>query len=133
MRAYMNRSELAYQTLQNMINSSWSSFKSGVKRIAQTPPSLKVINESTNDIDRKFKIKELKVKEFKVAERRSEKIAIDAILKNNVELAFKSQMNVVKAISFQREITKSIGEINRAQRFFKKLESSEFQTQLDVS
>lgn len=131
MRAYMNRSELAYQTLQNMINSSWSSFKSGVKRIAQTPPSLKVINESTNDIVRKFKIKELKVKEFKVAERRSEKIAIDAILKNNVELAFKNQMNVVKAISFQREITKSIGEVNRAQRFFKKLESSEFKTQLE--
>ena len=118
-KAYDARLTNALKSMDIMRTKFWSSTKAGFKKFMITPSINKVRYEAKDTISKTL-IKDLNVNQFKVGERKSERIAADAILKNQVEKAFTNLDAVVKNIALAQQTQLAIGETNRAIRFFRK-------------
>lgn len=125
--AYNAKIDNELQTLNYMKAHEWTDMKGGIKRIALTPrPKADYVTEA-QDAVAKTVVGKLNVNQFKVGERKSHRIAMDAILKHNPEKAFTTQENVIKNIALAKETSLAIGQINKVIRFAKRIQSPENQ------
>lgn len=120
----------ALETMKHMRNKEWAALKGGFKKIALTPPTKEEITVEARKIVAGLKVSELDVNQFKVGYRKSQRMAVDAILKNQPEKAFVNQRAVALNIALAKETHLKIGEVNRVRRLAKKFDRRDVQQEL---
>ena len=118
-KAYQARLTNAFETMKIMKDKFWASTKKGFKGIFFTP-TIKEINYEAKNTVSKTLVGDLNLNQFKVGERKSERLAWNAITTNQIERAYINQLAVVKNIALQEQTQLATGEVNRAIRFFRK-------------
>ena len=109
----------AVETMKIMKDKFWSATKKGFKGIALTPSPKKLMSDAKAAI-LKTKVGDLNINQFKVGERRSERIAWDAVAANNVEKAYVNQEAVAKNIALGAQTQLAIGKVNRVVKLARK-------------
>ncbi len=108
----------------------WPSLKAGIKRIALDLPRLPELISKARETIGSTKVKELNANQWKIAERRSQKEAVKAILGNEVELAFREKENAAYNTQLAKETHIAVGKINKAFNWIANLGSERVQSQL---
>lgn len=112
----------AVETMKIMKDKFWSATKKGFKGIALTPSPKKFMSDAKATI-LKSKVGDLNVNQFKVGERKSERMAWDAVATNDIEKAYVNQEAVAKNIALGAQTQLAIGKVNRvvklARKFYK--------------
>lgn len=94
-KAYNNLSKAHAREMKAMKDGSWTQTKSGIKKISLPLPRIDELVTRSKEIVSKTPIKDLNVNQHLVGERRSQKLAVNHILKNEVEQAFKAKENAI--------------------------------------
>lgn len=128
--AYSDNTKNHIAEMKFLLDNEWPTTKAGIKRIANPLPRLQELRSQAITAIDATPIGQLNVNQFKVGEKRSNKIAIDAILKNEVEKAFVNK----EAAALNSELTRAthiaIGESNKVFRFARKFEKPDIKRAL---
>lgn len=119
-KAYDARLTNALKTMEIMKDKFWSSTKKGFKRIALTPPTPRSLKLRAKETIRNTRVGDLNVNQFRVGERKSERLAVEAIQNNQAERAFINQEAVAKNIVLAKETQLAIGQVNRVIKLARK-------------
>lgn len=122
MKAFTERTRAHLEEMKFMKDQEWPSTKFGIKTIALPLPRAEDIEHDSRETVKQLKVGSLSVSQYKVGERQSQRIAVHAILNNEVEKAFQAKEMAARNASIQKEVLKAIADINRAQKFFQKLD-----------
>lgn len=111
-------------------NTSRGELKAGIKRIAKALPRKQDIVFQASEVVKKTPIGKLNANQHKIAERKARNKAVDAVMKNDLETAFnfKGAETLNGELSWQTH--KAISQVNKAKRFFARLETKEVQAEL---
>lgn len=126
-KAYAARLNNAMTTLKYMKDKEWPALKGAIKRIAMTPPKISEIISEAKTYIAQTQVGKLDANQFKVGERKSRKMAMDAILKNEPEEAYKNQSAVASNIALANETQLAIARVNRVIQFAKRFNKKEIQ------
>jgi len=129
-KAYNARLTNALDTLKIMMSKFQTAALKGFKGIALTPPIAKQLTYDAKIAVSKTKVGDLNVNQFKVGERKSERIAWGAVSKNQIEKAYKAQKAVAQNIALTAQTQIAIGKVNRAVRYVRKLQKASIQQEL---
>ncbi|MFM6930404.1 MAG: hypothetical protein ACKOX6_18215, partial [Bdellovibrio sp.] len=129
-QAYSDRLGLAVQKLHHMKAKEWPAMRGGIKKIAIRPPTTQELLAEARQNIRSMKVGDLNVNQFKVGERKSNRLAVEAIVKHMPEKAFMNQKAVAQNIALAREAHIAIGKVNRVIRFAKKFRKPENRQQI---
>lgn len=128
--AFTNLSKAHMREMQFMREQDWSQTKIGVKAIALPLPKIPEINARATEIVRNTPIKDLDHRQYVVGERKSQRAAVDHILNNEVEQAFKAKENAIFNSELAKETLIAKNHVKKAEAFLKKLDSPELQQEL---
>lgn len=115
-KAYNSRTQNHLAELKYLLREEWGQFKKGVKRIALKLPTMTDLRNNAIATIKNSKLKDLNVNQWKVGENKSHKKAVDAILKNEVELAFREREAAAMNSELGRATHIAIGKVNRAMK-----------------
>lgn len=119
-KAYEARVTNALNMMTVMKDKFWASTKKIIKRAAITPPTSRELMSQARTTVMKTKVGDLNVNQFKVGERRSERIAMDSVLKGQFEKAMINQRAVATNIALTAQTQLMTGKINRILRQIRK-------------
>jgi len=119
-RAYENVIGNHIAEMKYMKSKQWSATKLGFKRIALPIPSIQELNDRAQVTIGTTRIKDLDPNQFRVGERKSQRMAIQNILKNEVEEAFKNKEAAALNVALVKETGVATGKVNRATRRIKR-------------
>ena len=91
----------------------WPTAKKGIVRISKPVPTPKKLIADARSAVSRTKVGDLNVNKWKVAERKSQRKAIDAIVKNEIILADDFKESAALAAALTRETHIAIGKVNR--------------------
>lgn len=121
--AYHKQTYNHLQEMKYLKSEKWAATKKGIKRIALPLPRIEELTNKARLATLQTKVGDLSPTQFKVGERKSQRIAVDAILKNDIEKAFINK----EAAALNSELTIAqmiaIGQVNRVIRLAKRMES----------
>lgn len=119
-QAFNNRTAAHLAEMKFMREQEWPATKSGIKRIALPLPKIEELTNKAKQAVKQTRVGSLNPTQFKVGERRSQRIAVNAILKNEVEKAFVAKENAALNSEMLKETHLAIGHVNRALKFARK-------------
>jgi hypothetical protein len=114
-----------------LLDKSWSAVKAGIKRIALPLPTIDDLQIKAKDTINTTAVKDLNINQWKVGERKSQRLAVNAILDNKVEEAFTQKQNAAQNVQNAKETTIAIAKVNKATDFVVSLKSDRSQAVLD--
>lgn len=129
-KAYNNMTKNHIQEMKVLLSKNWSSVKKGIKRISLPLPQMSQLISRARDQVGATKVKDLNANQWKVGERRSQRKAVNAILNNKVEEAFREKENAAYNTQLAKETHIAIGKVNRAFNFIASLGSDRVQGEL---
>jgi len=113
-----------------LLSEKWSATKKGIKRVALPLPRIEVLTRKARQAVLQTKVGQLNANQFKVGERKSQRAAVTAVLKNDVEKAFINK----EAAALNSELTiathVAIGNVNKAIRFLRRFDAKQVQQEL---
>lgn len=117
--AYRANTANHIEEMKILLRDDWSAAKKGIKRIALPLPRIEELTNKARNVILQTKVGNLNPTQFKVGERKSQRIALNAILKNEVEKAFINKESA--ALNSELTIATHIGiaEVNRVEKFVK--------------
>jgi hypothetical protein len=122
-KAYNNTIKNHLSQLKHMISKDWTGFKQGVRLVAFDLPKFQnIINDAQSAVGG-TKVKHLNVNQWKVGERKSNRIAMNVILKQDQEVALREKQNAAMNAAMAQQTHISIGKVNRNQAFLSRLGS----------
>lgn len=124
-KAYSNNTYNHLKEMEFMRTKEWPATKAGFKRIALRLPQIEELRLKATNAIAKTKLSDLNINQFKVGEQRSQRVAVESILKNEVEKAFVNKENAALNSELQRATAIAIGKVNRTVKFAKKFNKSE--------
>lgn len=116
-KAYTNNTKNHLLEMKFMREKKWPALKGGIKRIALPLPRIEELTHRARVGVAKTKVGDLNPTQYKVGERQSQKIAVNAILKNEVEKAFIAKETAALNSEFQKETHVAIARVNRVFRY----------------
>lgn len=123
--AYNDNTANHIAEMKHMLEKEWPAAKGGIRRIAlPLPKAIELSNQAENAVAQ-TKVGQLNVNQFKVGERKSQRIAIDAILKNQVEKAFVNKEAAALNSELAKQTHLAIGQVNRVLKFAKRFSKAE--------
>lgn len=129
-QAYHNKARNDLTVMKFMVDKSWAVSKKGIKRIALPVPTLQELRNQAELAVSHTPIGALSVNQFKVGERKSQRLALTKFLNGDFVGAAINK----KASALNTELTlatmKGIADVNRAQRFSAKFNTSDVQQEL---
>lgn len=131
-QAYDKLSNAHLKEMKFLKNEKWPVTKKIIKRVAVDTP-LPTKNQLASQAQRligKTKIGELSYKPFVSGERKSQRQAVDAVLKGDFQKAFNQKRAAALNTELAKEAHVKIGEVNKAIKFFKEVQSSKIQAEL---
>jgi hypothetical protein len=129
-QAYNNMTKIHIKEMKILVEKYWPQVKKGFKLVAHPLPKLGHLRNRAKNIVGNTKIKDINPTQWKVAERKSQRIAVNAIVNNEVELAFREKTNAALASQITKESHIAIGKVNRAMKLIANLGSERVQKQL---
>ena len=123
--AYNDNTANHVAEMNYMKSKEWSSTKAGIRRIALPLPTIGELTTKARKIINKTKVGALNVNQFKVGERKSQRIAAHAIVKNQVQKAFVNKEAATLNIALAKETHLTTGKVNRGIRFAQKFNKKE--------
>ena len=127
-KVFTNLTKTHLREMKFMREKKWTSAKAGIKRIALPLPTIEGLNLKARTIV--SNTPNLNHRQFMVGERRSQKAAVNHILKNEVEQAFKAKENAAFNTELTKETFNAKTRVAKAERFLKKLKKPELQQEL---
>lgn len=112
------------EEMKFMREQEWPATKAGIKRIALPLPKIEALEEQARQIVSQMKVGELNERQYEVGENRANRLAVNAILKNEVEAAFIFKENAAMNALIRKEVMIQTGLANRAFSFFRKVNSA---------
>ncbi len=125
-RNYNDRAKHNQMTMKFLKDNKWTDMKGGIRQIALRPPTIPELRLKAKAVIAQTPVGKLNVNQYRIGDRQSHRIAIDAILKNEVEVAYKALEARGLNIELARETTIMIGRINRALKFARKFNKPEY-------
>jgi hypothetical protein len=122
MKAFTEKTKAYLEGMRFLKDTDWSATKFGIQKIALPLPKIEEIEYDARSAVKSTKVGSLSVSQFAVGERQSYKMAVQKFLRGDLAGAFQAKEMSARNASMQREIRKAIAEINRAQKFFRRLE-----------
>lgn len=116
-KAYSNNTKNHIEEMKFMKDKQWPTVKAGIKRIALPIPRIEELTNRARGAVQQMKVGDLSVSQFKVGERASQRAALTAILKNEVERAFMNKEAAALNSEFQKEVAIAIGNANKVFNF----------------
>jgi len=129
-KAYNNMTKNHIKEMAVLRDKYWAATKSGIKRVALELPKINDLIVRAKDAVGSTRVKDLNPNQWKVAERRSQRKAVDAILRNETESAFREKENAAYSSQLTKETHVAIGKVNKALDFVANLNSPRNQTTL---
>lgn len=126
-KSYSNLSTLHLEEMKVMKDTEWSAVKTGIKKIALPLPKIAELNLQARQMIAKTRVGDLDSRQYQVAERRLQREAINAILKNEVERAFLNKERAILSSELQKETLIATGRVNRLINLGKRLMTEEAQ------
>lgn len=123
--AYNNKTRNDLTVMKYMKDKEWPALKGGIKRIALPLPTIEELNVKARSAVDQIKVADLNVNQFKVGERKSQRAAVQAFLKGDVETAFVNKEAEALNSQFTKEAHIAIGKVNRTIRFARKFNKPE--------
>lgn len=112
-----NAANMHVQELKLMLSTKWASEKSIIKRIANSLPKDGELQFKARYAIKQTKIGDLNVNQFKVGERKAQKIAVNAVLEQEIEKAIKNKISAALNVELAKETHVAIAQLNRLIRF----------------
>lgn len=125
-KAFNNQTLVHLNEMKFMKDKEWSSTKSGIKRIALPLPKIEELQLRAKEVVNRTTVGDLNISQYKVGERRSQREAINAILKNEVERAFMNKENAALNSELQKATAIAIGKVNRGFDYARRFKTPEF-------
>lgn len=129
-KAYHNKTYNHLQELKFLLAQNWPALKKGIKRIALKLPRIDELTRNARHAIAQTKIGDLNVTRFKVAERKSERIAVEAVLKNDIERAFQSKESAALNSELTIAAKDAVVRVNRVIEFARKLNDAKYRNVL---
>ena len=129
-KAYNNMTRNHIKEMKLMLSKRWSATKRGIKRIALPLPKLKTLQRRAKEVIGTTKVRDLNANQYKVGERKSQRKAVNSILKNEVEKAFNHKHNAAYNTQLAKESHIAIGKVNRAFSYIARLNTPRVQAEL---
>lgn len=131
-KGYENLSKIHIKELKILLNKYWPAVRKGIERVALDIPKLRsILKKQAKDEVGRTKVKDLKVNRYKVAERKSQRKAVQAILRNEIERALREKQNAAYSSNLVAETHSAIGKVNRALKFISSLNTPEIRAILN--
>lgn len=131
--AYHNMTYNHIQEMKYLKDEKWSAVKKGIKRIALPLPRIEEVRSKAQEAVAQTKFRDLNANQFKVGERKSNRLAITAVLKNDLPRAWQAK----EAAALNSELTIAthiaIAETKRAIKFAAKFNTKEVQNTLRMA
>lgn len=121
---YRNKIATAKAELQHMLDQDWSSLKRGIKRIALPMPEISSITAQAVSVVRGSTIRSLNAKMWDRGAVRSKRLAVDAVLKNEIPDAFMKKENEISNLAMAAETRKAFKQVNDILKLVKQLKSA---------
>lgn len=121
-QAYNDNTANHIEEMKFMREQKWTDTKFGIKKIALPLPRISELVYKAKSFIDKTAVKDLNVNQFKVGERKSQRIAIDSILKNEVEKAFVNKENAAMNSELAKHTHLAIGKVNRVFKLARRFE-----------
>jgi hypothetical protein len=129
-KAYHKAAENYLAISKYLRTKDWSSYGKVIKKIATKLPRIDEITRQADETINQTRIGDLNPNQFKVGERRSHRLAMDEIIKGDIENA----SNHAEAAALNAELTRAahvaIGESSRLQKFARRMERADRQQEL---
>ena len=129
-KAYDNVTRMHLKELKILLERYWPTVKKGIKRIALSMPKMPELMERARNFVGQTQIKQLNSKQFEVAERQSQRKSVEAILDNQVEVAFREKENAAYTSQLAKETRLAIGRVNKMFHWIANLTSESIQAEL---
>ena len=131
--AYSRKLENHLKEMEILWNTSRGELKAGIKRVTKALPRKQDIMNKAISVVEQTPIGRLNANQFKIAARKARNKAVDYVVGNDLESAFtfKGAEMLNDELTFQTH--KAIGKVNRAKRFFARMESREVQAELKAA
>lgn len=118
--AYHNRTRNNLAVMKYMVEKSWAKSSKGIQRIALPVPRLEEVQRRAKNAINSTKVGDLSANQFKVGERKSQRIAVKSWLKGDFLKAAKAKEAAALNSELTIETHKAIGEVNRVVKLAKK-------------
>ncbi len=120
-RAINDQASNNIEEMRFMLDHEWPATKQGIKRIALPLPRIEELDAKADEIIRKTKLSELDPRKFEVGANRNLRLAVKAILKNEIYAAF--QFKEAEALNrlLEKKARIAVGFSNRDKKFVRKL------------
>lgn len=128
--AYNDNTANHIAEMKFMKDKQWGDVKTGIKKIALPLPTKEGLRIRAESAIAKTTVGKLNANQFKVGERKSQRLSIDSILNNQVEKAFVNKEAAALNSELARATHIAIGKVNRVIRFARKLNSPENKAEL---
>lgn len=129
-KSLTNAAKLHIEEMRILKSKDWPALKGTIKRIALPLPTIGELSVKARAIVNQTPVKQLNVNQYKVGERRSQRLAMEAILKGEIENAFRAKEAAALNVELQKETHLAIGQFNRMKKFLKRSTTKEFQQNL---
>lgn len=129
-KAFSDNTKNHIAEMKFMREQQWPAAKSGIKRIALPLPKMEELTYKARTAVKSMKVKDLNIQQFKVGERASQRAAVNAILKNEVERAFMNKEAAALNSEFQKETAIAIGNVNKVFDFARRFNRPEIKAAL---
>jgi hypothetical protein len=125
MKAYKDNTANHIAEMKFMREQEWPATKAGIKRIALPLPKVEELANKAHQIVSQTPVGNLNVNQYKVGERKSQRVAVNSILKNEVEKAFVAKESAALNSELTRETQLAIGKVNRVIKIAKKFQKAD--------
>lgn len=129
-KAYSDNTTNHIAEMKFLKSKEWPVTRGGIRRIALPLPRIDEISAKAKTTVAQTKVGDLNPNQFKVGERKSQRIAIDAILKNEVEKAFVNKEAAALNSEFAKETHIAVGQVNRVLKFARKFNKPDVMQEL---
>ncbi len=121
-KALNDRTSLVLGEMKFMRVQKWPALKAGIKIIALPLPTMPELAAKSRAVILQTKVGDLNARQFEVGERTSKRIAVNAVLKNEIEKAFQAKEAEAMNIQMQKETLIGTGLANRVIRFGRRID-----------
>ena len=129
-KSYDNMTRIHVRELKHLVKNYWPAVKKGIKRIALSLPKFSELSIRAKERVYRTKISDLNVNKWEVAIRKSNRKSVDAVLKNELEVAFREKENAALATQLSKHTRVAIGKANAAIRWIARFKSKRIQNVL---
>ncbi len=123
-RSINNETKRPLELMKWMREKEWPALKSAIKRIALPLPTMKELVYKAYSTIQQTKVGDLNVNQYKVGERKSQRVAVNAILKMELPLAFQALEAQATNLQMQKATLVATSRVNKVINFAKRFDKA---------